>query len=79
MVSTRRKGAEKPKLEGDTGDQLLDAAVKLPPTLDIFLDRNPKTLKWPSDYIAMAKVLQERRAMFIKADETKKEKKELKE
>ena len=46
------------------------------PTLDRFLDRHPRTMKYPEDYKALVEVLRRDRARFIQAESEKKVKKE---
>lgn len=54
------------------GSDIMDQAIK-EPTLDLFLDRNPKTLNFPDDYAAMVKVLRRQREIFITADAKRKD------
>lgn len=84
MISTVRKGdspivakameiMDKAENEAEqkTGDQLLTEAIK-DPTINIYLDRSPK-LNTPRDYEELTKRLQTKRALFIAAEQRKKE------
>lgn len=53
------------------GDELLDIAAK-EPTLDRYLDRSPK-LNTDQDYEDLVRILQKKRAMFITAEQKKRE------
>lgn len=59
-------------------DAIMDEVIEHV-TLDKFLNRHPKTLKWPEDYVQMVKLEREKRAMFITAQQEKKDKKEIEE
>lgn len=54
-----------------TGEQLLDAVIK-EPTLDRYLDRSPKVGQ-PIDYPELVRILQRKRAIFITAEQKRKE------
>lgn len=59
-----------------TANEHIDEVRKVN-TLDVLLDRHPSTMKWPEDYVAMIEVERKNRALWIKAQEDKKTKKEL--
>lgn len=59
--------------EPETGPALLEQAI-LEPTLDEFLDRDPKMNLQP-DYVKMVDILHREREMFISAQQKRKEKK----
>lgn len=52
---------------------IVDEIIK-DPTIDKLLDRHPKTLKWPDDYMAMVMAQRRNRAMFIQSDAEKRSK-----
>lgn len=59
-------------MEGVTfGPELLDEVIK-EPTLNFYLDRSPK-LNQPKDYAEVVRILQHKRALFITAEQKKKE------
>lgn len=58
-------------VENMQGDQLLDIAAA-EPTLDRYLDRSPK-LNTDQDYEDLVRILQKKRAMFITAEQKRRE------
>ncbi len=58
-----------------TANEIMDEVVKHP-TLDLYLDRNPSTLKWPKDYMAMIEMERKARATFFIKEQEKKAKKQ---
>ena len=79
MVSTTRRG--KPEIDGFSplgrklveelfGEQLMDEVIRKP-TLDDYLDKNPRLLTW-KDYVEMSQLLHDERAVFIEAERKKK-------
>lgn len=62
--------------EEKTAAEVMSEALQHP-TLDAFLDRNPKTLT-REDYVQLVDTLRKQRAIYIAAKRERKDKKELK-
>jgi hypothetical protein len=71
----RREVSEALASGNPTGEVIMDEAVK-EPTLDRFLDGNPKVINSDDDYVQLAEILRKKRAMDIKAEAKKKAKKD---
>lgn len=69
------KGAEAVAEGVVTGSMIMDEAVK-EPTLDRFLDGNPKVINDEAAYYQLAETLRKKRAMDITIEAKKKAKKE---
>lgn len=60
----------------DASEQITQVAEQPDNPIDRVMRADPRTLKWPDDYKAVVLALREKRALFIKGEAAKKDKKE---